>query len=38
MTLSVRMYIMISLKRHIPMRSLDLWDRELVFVKALQKQ
>ena len=38
MTLSVRMYIMISSRRHIPMRSLDLWDRELVFAKALPKQ
>ena len=38
MILSVRMYIMISSRRHIPMRSLDLWDRALASAKALQKQ
>ena len=38
MTLSVRMYITISLKRRIPMRSLVLWDRAWASVKALQKQ
>ena len=38
MILSVRLYITISLKRRIPMRSLVLWDRAWASVKALQKQ